>query len=100
MVMHMFVRARSGNLHSRGNKLCAGVGHFRVEDLKQLLHALGLGLSYRTVKELSTFATDLRRSERVYYRVCACSLSHAHAHSLCCPLHTIWLKLQPWKWPA
>ena len=42
-----------------------------MEDLKQLLHALGLGLSYRTVKELSTFATDLRRSERVYYRVSA-----------------------------
>ena len=53
-----------------------------MEDLKQLLHALGLGLSYRTVKELSTFATDLRRSERVYYRVCtpaAVSLHHSCA---------------------
>lgn len=46
----------------------AGVGYFRVEDLKQLLHSLGIGLCARTVKELCTFAADLRRSDRIYYR--------------------------------
>lgn len=65
-----------------------------MEDLKQLLHALGLGLSYRTVKELSTFATDLRRSERVYYRVCVQLV--VYAHLLCQPMHSISGLLQPW----
>ena len=44
------------------------MGYYRVDDLKQLLHSLALGLSSRTVKELSTFAADSRRPDRVYYR--------------------------------
>ena len=39
-----------------------------MEDLKQMLHSLAIGLCARTVKELSTFAADSRRPDRVYYR--------------------------------
>ena len=45
----------------------AGIGYLLVEDVKTVLHALGLCLSHRTVRELTSAVADARRPERIYY---------------------------------
>lgn len=46
----------------------AGAGYLRVDDVKVLLHALGLCMSHRTVRELTNSVADPRREDRVYYK--------------------------------
>ncbi|KAK9801969.1 hypothetical protein WJX73_003604 [Symbiochloris irregularis] len=45
-----------------------GAGYLRVDDVKVLLHALGLSMSHRTVRELTNSVTDPRREDRIYYK--------------------------------
>ena len=39
-----------------------------MEDVKLLLHALGLSMSSRTVRELTSSVADSRRTDRIYYK--------------------------------
>ena len=46
----------------------AGTGYLRVDDVKVLLHALGLCMSHRMVRELTSAVADSRRPDRIYYK--------------------------------
>lgn len=50
--------------------LGAGTGYIKVDDLRKVLHNLGLGLSHRTAKELCLMVAEpsARRPEKVFYR--------------------------------
>ncbi len=52
-----------------------GCGYIKVEDMRRLLHSLGLGLPYRAVKDLASVAQEVSAmrgghssSDRIYYR--------------------------------
>lgn len=55
----------------------AGTGYIKTEDMRRILHNLGLRLSYRQVKDLcnyvaettsSTASSRSSRADRIYYR--------------------------------
>lgn len=48
--------------------LYAGTGYLKVDDMKTLLHSLGLSMSHRLVRELTSSVADSRRTDRIYYR--------------------------------
>lgn len=40
-----------------------------MDDVKILLHALGLCMSHRTVRELTNSVADQRREDRIFYKL-------------------------------
>lgn len=54
-----------------------GTGYIKTEDMRRILHNLGLRLSYRQVKDLCTYVAETTsntgssrssRADRIYYR--------------------------------
>ena len=55
--------------------LCAGTGYIKIDDMRKILHNLGLRLSYRQVKELCAHVAEAtavssrsNRTDRIFYR--------------------------------
>ena len=54
--------------------LFTGTGYIKTEDMRRILHSLGMRMSYRQVKDLCSLVAEITgsssrsRTDRVYYR--------------------------------